>query len=480
MSVCSSDRITTTATETVPLGYDIALHVLEYLQEDYPSLCNCALVNHVFHDAAAKLLYRQVIYSPAPSRVLDLRRREEFVGGIYTSSRLTHNAPHVLALEVSGYLSSRPIHITKLAENLLNGIRSWPNLQTVNFTPKQYDENLFTDVLPLLRECASLRYLTVGPACINTALVPALMQIEGLESLTIHSPTRILLEHLPEWLGQLSRTLHAFYLKDNCGSVTPGVLRSLAPGLQRIRAFGLGLSYSLTDDDVFAFLNQLPRLTTLELRYYLQFKPPTTRAHLPSLRSLAVIHTFMPTREDAAYLIKWLRRILHSAQLATLRLLCEDDFPECGANVSVDGLLAHLGARHAESLRVLRMDAAFVGRRELAALCARCEGLEEVGVAVSADVLYALPEMVKSLARLRVLTVNTRNRRQSRAQAGIEQMQAFFDHGSENLRQVVVNGVSWEGKWTTTHKGVARFVVEESPPPRVPSWETGAIAPAAL
>jgi hypothetical protein len=31
----------------------------------------------------------------------------------------------------------------------------------------------------------------------------------------------------------------------------------------------LGLSYSLTDDDVFAFLNELPELTSVGLQYYL-------------------------------------------------------------------------------------------------------------------------------------------------------------------------------------------------------------------
>ena len=57
--------------------------------------------------------------------------------------------------------------------------------------------------------------------------------------------------------------------QDNCGSVTPGVLRSFLPHLQAITSFALGLSYSLTDDDVFAFCEDLPSLRALELRYYL-------------------------------------------------------------------------------------------------------------------------------------------------------------------------------------------------------------------
>lgn len=58
-------------------------------------------------------------------------------------------------------------------------------------------------------------------------------------------------------------------MKDDCGSVTPGVLKSIVPLLrQNIRGLGLGLSYSLTDEDVFAFLHQLPTLKEVELRYY--------------------------------------------------------------------------------------------------------------------------------------------------------------------------------------------------------------------
>ena len=58
-------------------------------------------------------------------------------------------------------------------------------------------------------------------------------------------------------------------VQDNCGSVTPGVLRAFLPHLREITSFALGLSYSLTDDDVFAFCEDLPSLEILELRYYL-------------------------------------------------------------------------------------------------------------------------------------------------------------------------------------------------------------------
>jgi len=60
-----------------------------------------------------------------------------------------------------------------------------------------------------------------------------------------------------------------WWLKDNCGSVTPGVLRFIVPLMERsIRAVSLGLSYSLMDADVFLFLRNLHGLESAELYYY--------------------------------------------------------------------------------------------------------------------------------------------------------------------------------------------------------------------
>lgn len=60
-----------------------------------------------------------------------------------------------------------------------------------------------------------------------------------------------------------------FSLQNNCGSVTPGVLRSLVSPLGNLHSFVLGLSYSLANDDIFAALNQLPLLQELQLHYYM-------------------------------------------------------------------------------------------------------------------------------------------------------------------------------------------------------------------
>lgn len=55
----------------------------------------------------------------------------------------------------------------------------------------------------------------------------------------------------------------------NCGSITPAVLRAFVARIPRVRALTLGLSYSLTDENVFACVADLPALTVLKMRYYM-------------------------------------------------------------------------------------------------------------------------------------------------------------------------------------------------------------------
>jgi hypothetical protein len=51
--------------------------------------------------------------------------------------------------------------------------------------------------------------------------------------------------------------------------VTPGVLKSFLPHVsESLKSFTLGLSYSITDEDIFTFLSQLPNLEHLRLRNY--------------------------------------------------------------------------------------------------------------------------------------------------------------------------------------------------------------------
>ena len=71
-------------------------------------------------------------------------------------------------------------------------------------------------------------------------------------------------------------------------------------------SFALGLSYSLTDDDVFTFWADLPRLQSLEFRYYLvrlHIYPVSDGVNLV-LATTAIYHsasTYPPPPEGLLY-----------------------------------------------------------------------------------------------------------------------------------------------------------------------------------
>lgn len=204
-------------------------------------------------------------------------------------------------------------------------------------------------------------------------------------------------------------------LQHSCGSVTPGVLRSFTGPLQDTTSFALGLSYSLTDNDVFAFWADLPHLERLEYRFYVvsihtipfltipfratsinsrmsQQLPPSITPRLIHLRHLTVHYLEPETRTDAAHLYKWIRRVISHAPLESLRLVCEYEL--CGPEPTFDSLLESLSARHAKRLKVLDMRNCYVGNRALRRLCEKCTSLEELAVTISYDTLvrhYASP-----------------------------------------------------------------------------------------
>ncbi|KAI0920231.1 hypothetical protein AcV5_010030 [Taiwanofungus camphoratus] len=460
MTVCFQSQLT----------YDILVLVFEHFKSDYHTLYHGALVCHAFNRAASKWLYMQVTFSPAQTRTLNLSRKNEFSEGKFLAARLPHNATRVLGLEISGYLSSRPHSLNSFSSSLRDAIQLWPNITTVVFAPKHYYEDLFTTVLQHLPTCAFLRDLTVNASCTDEIRAPILTRIEGLEKLTIYNPSRAVLELLPEWLRRLSGTLLGFHLRDNCGSITPGVLRSFIPHIQKIRSFALGLSYSLTDDDVFSCFNQLHGLRSLEFRYYLQLRPPSILPRLSNLLSLTVRYSPIDRTEYAARFCKWVRHVVAYAPLVELSLVCEEE--SRGASVNFDGLAAHLAHKHAETLRVLNMGAALVGRDALATLCAKCVRLEEIAVAISANVLNELPELFASLHQLHTVCIQTRNVRRG-VLMDSQWTQSFICRGPRRLRRLAVDGVRWEGQWVSNVEGEVVFKVGELFPPRVPPWEQG-------
>ncbi|TFK88123.1 hypothetical protein K466DRAFT_489557 [Polyporus arcularius HHB13444] len=429
-------------TTAANLSYDVIIRILDWLRDDYLSLYYCSLASRTFSDAAATLLYRKVTYSPSQStvhRVLDLRQRDDFLTGFFASARLSHNATRVRRLEISGYLSARPPPLNKFPEQLSAAVEYWPNLQTVVFAPALYHDSTFTDALPLLLRLSALRELTVNGACTNDALAPVLVQVRGLESLAIQSPSRAVLQLLPEWLAALRPTLRKLHFSGSCGSITPGVLRSFVPHLQSVSSFALGLSYSLTDDDVFAFWTSLPHLTSLEFRYYLQLRPSII-PRLPNLRHLTVHYTHVTTRTDAAHLYKWIRRVITHSPLASLHLMCESEV--YGPAPSFDPLLEHLSARHAATLRRLDMKDCLVGDAALRGFCRKCEALEELSVGVSLDTLHDFPRYASELRRLHTVAFCVRNTKH-RVARSLHFAKSFI-HPQSTIRRLTVDGTRYE------------------------------------
>ncbi|KAI9061905.1 hypothetical protein FKP32DRAFT_1575048 [Trametes sanguinea] len=424
---------------TTTLSYDVLIIVFEWLRDDYKSLFSCSIVNRTFKEAAATYLYRKVTYAPPFSNVLDLRKRDDIEGGFFASARLPHNAPLVRRLEVGGYLSGRPPPVNTFPAQLKSAVECWQNLQIIVFAPKQYPDHLFTDTLPLLSQLPLLQSLAVNGTCTDEQHSIKLVHIIQLESLTIESPTRAILQRLPEWLEQLAGTLRALRLTHSCGSVTPGVLRSFIPHLQNITTSALGLSYSLTDNDVFTFWQDLPSLQTIDFRYYL-VNPIAITPRLPCLRHLTIRYSSITTKDYADRICRWVRRVIAQSPIQTLRLQCENHV--FGPAVSFDPLVEHLSIKHAARLRVLDMSDCFVGKRMLHMLCRTCTHLEELSLSISTDALDDFLTAAAGLQRLRTASFNIRHRKR-RLDIPHDLAEKLMK-SAPRLRRVTVDGKSFE------------------------------------
>lgn len=101
-------------------------------------------------------------------------------------------------------------------------------------TPATFNEDAFTQILNYLapsntenspehsaetrpsipsgHDSPHLRELVVNTSCTNENNAPILTQITGLSKLSIHSPTRAILDLLPDWLRRLSDSLTELHL----------------------------------------------------------------------------------------------------------------------------------------------------------------------------------------------------------------------------------------------------------------------------
>ncbi|OJT11096.1 hypothetical protein TRAPUB_12380 [Trametes pubescens] len=257
--------------------------------------------------------------------------------------------------------------------------------------------------------------IEVNVSCADEKHVPALVQLRNLESLTIQSPTRALLQSLPQWLGELQNALRDF------------------------------------------------RLTQMR---------PSINPRLTHLRHLTVRYSSVSTTDETNRLCRWVRRVIAKAPLETLRLICENETD--GVAVSFHPLFEHLSLKHAARLRVLDMPGCYVSKDMLKKLCNTCTALEEVALSISKDTLDEFPLFAEPLERLHTASFNIRHhwRRRDISQDLAEALIC----SAPSLRRVTVDGKRYEGAWKPTPEGSVRFVVEHVwRAQRLFPWERGSV-----
>ena len=225
--------------------------------------------------------------------------------------------------------------------------------------------------------------------------------------MVISSPTRskgITLDS--KSTAQLSRWHPGNCLQDNCGSITPGVLKSCGPHLSKLSSFTLGLSYTITDDDAFEFFSQLEALSSLDFRYYLvrpflcrtrhranayhrdkQLRVFSVRPKLPILRSLTVRHDYLKTKGDATYLTRWIRWLSSRSPLEEFTLAIDRRVWLRPPTISLDSLADHLGLRHGQTLRNLDIRDGYISQHALTELSTRCQDLQILSIGTTVNVL---------------------------------------------------------------------------------------------
>ncbi|KAK0201056.1 hypothetical protein DFS33DRAFT_1446612 [Desarmillaria ectypa] len=447
------------------LNDDVLSCILENLRTEYAALRNCALVSRSLNQLATKILYSKVIWSPKLRPTFSLKDKGlPPPSSMFSSACLPHHAPKVISLEISGYLSPRPPPLNQFPAILLGAIRSFVNLRFCRLMPTMYHDDLFTDVLGALKTLPYLSHLAVNTSCMDALRAPTLVQITAINVLVLQGPTRAILDALPSWLANL--TLTELHLKGNCGSITPGVLKSLAPQLENITAFSHGLSYSLMDEDVFSFLSQLPQLRSVSLQYYLQLRPSPVVPFLPNLQSFTVHYSPVWSRDEADRLGKWIRTVIASSPIEHLALLSDNDF--VASNVRFDGIIHHLASKHAGRLRRLEMPQAFISVDALRLLCKECSVLEELAVAGGKNVLAVLDQCIPQMKYLHTAQIDVRNIKQSLS-SGFPSAGRDIIIKSSRLRRLNVGGYHLEAHWTTFAEGSVKLAVEQVPL-RIPPW----------
>ncbi|KAK0478760.1 hypothetical protein IW261DRAFT_185830 [Armillaria novae-zelandiae] len=439
------------------LDDDVLCCILEELHSNYAALGTCALVSRSLNRLATKILYSKVVWSPIFRPIINLKDKGlPPPTSMFTSACLPHHARK--GRFVGRSLSPRPPPLNLFPAMLLDAIQSFVNMRSCRLTPTIYHDDLFTDVLGALKSLPHLSRIAVNSSCMDMLRAPKLVQITGINILVLQDPTRAILDALPSWLANL--TLTELHLKGNCGSITPGVLKSLVPYIENITSFSLGLSYSLTNEDVFSFLSQLPQLRSVTLQYYLQLRPSPVAPLLPNLQSFTACHSVVRSREEADRLGKWIRTVIASSPIEHLVLLSDKNFVT--SNVCFDGIIRHLASKHPGRLRRLEMPHAFISVAGLRLLCKECLLLEELSVAGGKNVLTVLDQCIPQMKFLHTARIDVRNIKQSSSSRLPSEAKNIMIKSSR-LRRLNVNGYHLEARWTASAAGSVELVVADAP-----------------
>ncbi|KAK7029861.1 hypothetical protein R3P38DRAFT_2621802 [Favolaschia claudopus] len=441
---------------------DLLLSVLDFLLEDRISLCRCCLVNREFNCAASKFLYSEVVlnirpsviaFSPSNTAARPRSRYERFCDVLLASAILPANAPHVKILRVKGYPDS-------LSETLLPAVRQFKHLHTVQITPAQSRDGLFVPILDeLVKDRPSLVNLNINAACMDEISAPIVNKLVGLRALGLEGPNRTILQLLPDWLDRLEH-LKELHLTRNCGSITPGVLRSLIPLLENITAFSWGLSYSITDDDLFNFLGQLPSLEQAKLRHYLQYKPPGPSEPMKRLASLTICHDASDDEEFVDKLCDWALHAISESPIERIHFCC-DEYPiNSEAPRCFDRLVEHLAQFNVSTLRVLDLNGWLISDSSISLLASTCFELEELVMAVDPDGLAAFKTVLPTMKSLHTAALHVCIDEHVLLIVSAEDTAEIMQLNG-TLRRLTVNEWKIEGSWVSQDDRVV-FVVRHS------------------
>ncbi|KAF7316182.1 hypothetical protein MIND_00136400 [Mycena indigotica] len=430
------------------LPLDLLPLVLDHISEDRTTLLKCLLTNSQFKRATASILYSQVVLRPKYGQTTGILDR-------LLSATLHCYAPFVHSFSVQGLLLENVVASFPIAETLLAAIKAFVNLKTLELVPDIYPDDFFTPILQQALELSSLQILRVNSSCMSEADSAILANLVRLRVLELRSPTRAILNILPDWLTKMDQ-LTELHLTSNCGSVTPGVLRQLVPLLQNVTAIALGLSYSIIDDDLLEFLGSLPNLKSAQLQHYLQYKRPANELEMRQLRSLTVLYNYIGHAENMDRFCNWVCRVITGAPIEHVKLCCDEYEESSLAPRTFDTLLKDLASANYETLHTLDLGGWLVSVDAVSLFLEKCKHLEEFSAALDQPGFEGFERRVSTMTCLHTSVLKIY------AGAGlttIENAERIMKK-SVALRRLSLNELKTEGSWVS-HNGETLFVVRE-------------------